>query len=106
MYISGIMENIVEIPDEVDLEIEDNSVKVSGEKGEVKKRLFHPQIEITKEEGKVKIKSDVEKKQLKALLGTYKSHIQNMIKGVTEGFEYKLKAMYEHFPMSDRKSVV
>ena len=35
----------------------------------------------------------------KALIGTFSAHIKNMIKGVTEGFEYKMKTVYSHFPI-------
>ena len=33
------------------------------------------------------------------MVGTIRAHINNMIKGVTEGFTYKLKIRYAHFPM-------
>jgi large subunit ribosomal protein L6 len=39
------------------------------------------------------------KKTQKAMVGTFASHIRNMIKGVTEGFEYRMKVVYSHFPM-------
>ncbi|MFB6075552.1 MAG: 50S ribosomal protein L6 [Candidatus Aenigmatarchaeota archaeon] len=94
------MEEEIEVPSEVDVEIKDSAVKVSGEKGEVHKELFHPLIKISKKGDKIKITSESKKKQMKALIGTYKAHIENMFMGVTEGFEYKLKAVFEHFPMS------
>ena len=34
------------------------------------------------------------------MVGTIAAHIKNMIKGVTEGFEYKLKVHYTHFPVT------
>ena len=34
-----------------------------------------------------------------ALIGTIKAHTKNMIKGVTEGFEYKMKTVFSHFPI-------
>ena len=36
----------------------------------------------------------------KALAGTWKAHLNNMTKGVTDGFTYTLKAFYSHFPMT------
>jgi large subunit ribosomal protein L6 len=33
------------------------------------------------------------------MVGTFASHITNMMKGVTEGFEYRMKVVYSHFPM-------
>jgi len=34
------------------------------------------------------------------MAGTWKAHLNNMVKGVTEGFTYRLKAVYSHFPMN------
>ena len=39
------------------------------------------------------------KKKENALLGTFRSHITNMIIGATSGFEYKMKIVYSHFPV-------
>ena len=36
----------------------------------------------------------------KALAGTWAAHLNNMVRGVDSGFEYKLKAVYSHFPMT------
>ena len=33
------------------------------------------------------------------MVGTFASHVSNMIKGVSEGFEYRMKVVYAHFPM-------
>ncbi len=32
-------------------------------------------------------------------MGTFASHIGNMIRGVTEGFSYTMKIVYAHFPV-------
>ena len=32
-------------------------------------------------------------------MGTFTAHIRNMIFGVTQGFEYKMKTVYSHFPI-------
>ena len=36
----------------------------------------------------------------KALAGTWAAHLNNMARGLNSGFEYKLKAVYSHFPMT------
>jgi large subunit ribosomal protein L6 len=33
------------------------------------------------------------------LIGTFVAHIKNMIKGVTKGFEYRMKTVFSHFPI-------
>ena len=32
-------------------------------------------------------------------MGTFVAHINNMIEGLTEGFEYKMKTVFSHFPI-------
>ena len=39
-------------------------------------------------------------KKDKAMVGTIKSHVSNMIYGVKHGFTYKMKIVYAHFPMT------
>jgi large subunit ribosomal protein L6 len=34
-----------------------------------------------------------------ATLGTFESHVRNMLHGVTEGWEYEMEVYYAHFPM-------
>ena len=35
-----------------------------------------------------------------ATVRTVISHIENMIKGVTNGYRYKMKSVYAHFPIN------
>ncbi|HIE14358.1 TPA: 50S ribosomal protein L6, partial [Candidatus Bathyarchaeota archaeon] len=56
------------------------------------------------EDGKVKVEALWPRKKEAALVGTIASHIKNMIIGVTEGFTYKLKIVYSHFPISVKVS--
>ena len=57
-------------------------------------------IKISKEDDMIVLESQFPKKRDKAMLGTIKSHIDNMIIGLTEGFTYKMKIVYAHFPMT------
>ncbi|MDV0445975.1 50S ribosomal protein L6 [Methanimicrococcus sp. At1] len=92
----------VEIPAGVTVAYENNIATVKGPKGENKKELYYPGIVITINEGEVVVDSDIMRKKYKAMVGTYASHINNMIKGVTEGFEYKMNIVYSHFPMQTK----
>jgi len=89
----------VTIPDGVTASIENDILKIKGEKGELSRAFSHPKIDITLN-GKVVVihSKDVRRKE-KALTGTFVAHINNMIKGVTEGFEYKMKTVFSHFPI-------
>ncbi len=38
-------------------------------------------------------------RQTEATVGTFESHVRNMIHGVTEGWTYEMEVFYAHFPM-------
>ena len=91
----------ITIPEGVEIEIKDSSVKVSGPKGEIEKKFdLLPGFKIEKEDRKIKVISESEKRKDKALVGTIRAHLRNMIIGVREGFTYKLKVVYSHFPVT------
>ena len=90
----------VEIPEGVEVEIEGVKVKVKGPKGELERDFGVKEVKIEKKENKVVVSSEEAKRKKKALVGTLAAHIRNMIKGVTEGFTYKLKIVFSHFPMN------
>ncbi|MDI9615920.1 MAG: 50S ribosomal protein L6 [Methanothrix sp.] len=89
----------LDIPDGVDVQISGRDVKVRGPKGELSRELWYPGIEIKREDSEILIRSEVTKKQHLAMVGTIAAHINNMIKGVTDGFEYRMKVVYSHFPI-------
>ena len=62
---------------------------VKGPKGSLE-RNFPGDINISVEGKNISLSLSKENKQTLALWGTYASHIKNMIKGVSEGFEKKL----------------
>lgn len=92
------------VPEKVSVDIADSKVKVSGEKGSLEK-IFSDQlrgtgIKIEKVENKVKVSSENDERKVKAIIGTIRGNIKNMIDGVTKGFTYKLKIVYSHFPIT------
>ncbi|MCD6512823.1 MAG: 50S ribosomal protein L6 [Thermoplasmata archaeon] len=89
----------VEIPEGVKVEVSGGTVIVEGPKGKLERNLFHPKIAIEKKDGKIVVRAELPKRNEKALVGTFAAHIRNMIKGVTEGFVYKMKIVYSHFPI-------
>jgi len=90
----------VQIPEGVEVRFEKPKLIVSGPNGEVSRLIRSPMITVSVEKGNVKLKASVLTKREKKLLGTFVAHINNMIKGVTEGFVYKLKVCSGHFPMN------
>lgn len=96
---SDITEKI-EAPAETTVEIVDGLIKVKGPKGENERVLTHPEIKITKEGNIIKLVSKKPSKREKKMIYTFRAHIKNMIKGVVEGFVYKLRICSSHFPMA------
>lgn len=95
-----LLKEVVEAPEGVTLALEGEYVVVRGPNGELKRRLYYPSVKITPEDGNIVIISLFPRKRQLAIIGTFASHIKNMIKGVTEGFTYKLKVVYSHFPIT------
>ena len=98
----GIEINIT-IPEDVTVTVDGKKVKVEGPKGTIERVLWHPSLHIQTEQkddvNMIILKSDSPRKAVKAISGTFASHIRNMITGVADGFFYKLKAVHAHFPM-------
>ena len=94
-----ITENI-EIPEGVTVEIVGAVLKAKGAKGENEKIFAHPKVEISKNESAVVVAAKRPNKKDKAMLYSFKAHIKNLLKGVNEGFVYKVKVCSSHFPMS------
>jgi large subunit ribosomal protein L6 len=91
----------VVVPEGVNVEIARGKFKVSGTKGSMEKKFeLNKEIKVEKVENKIKISSENERRNTKALIGTNIGHIKNAIEGVTKGFVYRLRVVYSHFPVS------
>ena len=75
----------VAIPAGVTVNVANGVISVKGPKGELK-QTFHDEIEIKVEGTEVVLTTKNNAKQTNAYHGLYRSLINNMVKGVTEGF--------------------
>nr|MDO8098022.1 50S ribosomal protein L6 [Candidatus Njordarchaeota archaeon] len=99
---SAIREEI-RISPSVSVHIDDNKTSVKGPKGEVQRDFSHiTSIEIRKSDDMLTIRPLTNRKKDRSLVVTLKTQINNMILGVTRGFEYKLKVAHSHFPITVR----
>jgi large subunit ribosomal protein L6 len=96
--ISDIKESI-SIPDSVQVEIDQGKITVRSDKGELSRHLYHPKISMKIKDKQIEVNCKNPRRKDKALTGTFIAHINNMLKGVTESFEYKMKTVYSHFPI-------
>ena len=74
----------------VDVQLGDGVVTVTGPKGALSWRLS-PRVSVTVADGLVRVDRAGNSKQDKALHGTTRALVANMVEGVTKGFEKKLE---------------
>lgn len=94
------MKKEVEIPEEVEVKKEGKYLVSTGKKGDLKKKVHHPRVSVSTEDEKVTLRTDEENRKSKKILNSLTSRVENMVKGVQEGFTYKMKVCYSHFPIS------
>jgi large subunit ribosomal protein L6 len=82
----------VTIPGGVTVTVAPDAVTVKGPKGELKQRVV-PGVTIEVDEGEkcVKVSRQSDSKAHRALHGLYRSLVNNMVRGVTEGYEKRLR---------------
>lgn len=79
------------IPKGVDVKVQGtNEITIKGPKG-VLTDTFHKDMEITIEDGTITVSRPSEEKYHKSLHGLTRSLINNMVLGVTDGFEKRLE---------------
>src|SRR5690606_14246891 len=77
----------IAIPAGVTITVSDkNLVTVKGPKGELSQQV-DPAISVVQEDGQLLVKRPTEQKKHKALHGLYRSLLNNMVIGVTEGYK-------------------
>ncbi|RLA93346.1 MAG: 50S ribosomal protein L6 [Deltaproteobacteria bacterium] len=90
----------IEIPENVEVEVKGRTVTVKGPKGVLTKDFSHAPVSISLEDKTLTVKTYWPRRKEDSMVGTICSHIKNMIKGVTEGFVYKMKIVFSHFPIT------
>ncbi len=89
----------LDVPDAVDAEVDRLELTVSGPNGTVTRRLWYPDVSVDVVDETVVIESDADDADTTATIGTFESHVRNMFRGVTDGWEYEMEVFYNHFPM-------
>ncbi len=95
------IEHSVTIPEGVTANIsEDGVVAITGPKGSLTRTFQSKVINLLEDGNGLIVRVDLPRRKQRALAGTWNAHLNNMVKGVTDGFTLNLKAFYSHFPMT------
>ncbi len=86
---SRIGKKIIDIPVGTDVTLVDNVLTVKGKLGTLT-RSFTDNVTITIADNKISFEPKRNSGDVKALWGTYASHVENLITGVNEGYTKKL----------------
>jgi large subunit ribosomal protein L6 len=88
--VSRIGKQPISLPDGVEVQVETGLVKVKGPKGELEERVSRD-MTVTQENGSIVVTRPSDRGEHRALHGLTRSLINNMVQGVTEGFEKRLE---------------
>ena len=78
------------IPDKAKVTYKDRVITVEGEKGKLT-RTVHPAIDLDIKDNVITVTMETENRNNRALQGLTRSLVNNMVIGVSEGFERKLE---------------
>lgn len=90
----------VEVPEGVSITFQNEELTVSGPLGKVKQDFSKIPVDLTIRGQKVEVSTQGARRTNRAIMNTARSHVQNSVDGVTKGYQYKLKVVFAHFPVS------
>ncbi len=94
------IERDIGLPENLKINIKNKVVTIEGPKGTLSKNFEDIDVQMKKMRNKINIKAFYINKKRKAKTLAIVGYINNMIVGVTEGYTYKSKIIYSHFPIT------
>ena len=92
----------IPIPDGVTVTAKSRVVVVKGPLGTIQRAFKYASIDISKPADKnIKLTIWQAARKERAVLRAIGTQIANMIRGVTEGFKFKMKLAFAHFPIQE-----
>ena len=103
---SRIGKKLITVPGGVTVTVnKENTISVKGPKGELK-QLVDRDIKVDVKDGEIHVSRPTDQIRHKAMHGLYRSLLNNMIKGVTEGFHKKLELVGVGFKASNQGNLL
>ena len=93
------IERDVELLEDLKVTIDGTVVSMEGKRGKLTKDFESFKVELKKSKDKINVKSYFVNKKKKAKMLAVVGYLKNMMKGVTQGYVYKSKIIFSHFPI-------
>lgn len=90
----------IRVPEGVTATVNGNIVSIRGKEGELTRDFSAKNVSLKKEGDKIIVGNKRATKNEKKLINTIAAHLKNMVIGVQNKFEYKLKVCSSHFPIT------
>jgi len=90
----------ISVPEGVVISLDGKKVTVRGARATLSRDFSHASVSLETDGKTVRVWAQWPRKKEASLVGTIESHIKNMITGVTQGYTYKLKIVFSHFPIT------
>ncbi len=97
---NAVYNQTIEIPSDCQLSLDNKTITVTGPKGTLERSFPEPQTTIVIEGQELIVSTHINRKRARALVGTVIAHVRNMMLGVQHGYEYEMKIVYSHFPIT------
>lgn len=87
---SRVASEPIQLPNDVEVALKDEEIAIKGTKGSLRLALTG-EVEITQESNVLKFAATKEERRSRAMAGTVRSLVSNMVIGVSHGFERRLE---------------
>ncbi len=94
------IEETVTVPQGIEATLDGHILSVKGKLGTLQRMVGNPLVTIKEENNTITLSTSSSLRKQKRMLYTIKSHINNMIQGVQNPYQYKLKICSGHFPIT------
>ncbi|KAA8922897.1 50S ribosomal protein L6 [Thermoplasma sp.] len=89
----------IKIPEGFKVSVSGTTVTMSYGGKTISKNFANNYVKIVQDGSTIKINASKDNSMVRGIVGTWASEINNMIKGLKDGFQYEMKIDYSHFPM-------
>lgn len=90
----------IKVPTKVKVTVKSRVVTVTGKRGTLRRSFRHLALDIKATNRKVTVTKYFGVRKELAAVRTVCSHIENMIKGVQYGYQFKMQTLHAHFPIN------